>query len=108
MYSIINTNLPYYYNILMNKLTLTLTPKPGLDIFAQEVDNEILILDRKANKIHQLNDTASFIWKQSDGSNTISSIIESLVSVFEVSTEEAEKDVLDTIRLFQENNLLEL
>lgn len=90
----------------MNDLTLIL--KPNEDVLVQEVDNEILILDRKDNKIHQLNATASFIWKKCDESHSIEFIIKELINDFEISPEEARKDVLDTIRLLQENNLLEL
>lgn len=86
---------------------LMLTPRPNTDAFVQEVDNEILILDRKDNKIHQLNAAASLIWKECDGLHSISDIVKTMMNNFDVSLEQAEKDVLDTIRLFQENNLLE-
>jgi methyltransferase-like protein len=86
---------------------LTLVPKQNISIFAQEVDNEVLILDRKGNKIHQLNTTASFIWQKCDGHNSIYNIVNTMIENFNISSKEAEKDVLDTISLLQKNNLLE-
>ena len=86
---------------------LMLIPKPRQNILVQEVDNEVLIFDKKDNKIHQLNETASFIWEKCDGINSIDVIVSELVSDFNISLEEAEKDVLNTLSLFRENHLLD-
>lgn len=90
----------------MNELTLI--PVLAMDVTLQEVDDEILILDRRDNKIHQLNSTAAFIWKKCDGSKSIEYIINSLVDAFEITPEQAASDVLDTVQQFQQNNLLKL
>ena len=82
-------------------------PKQTLKVLVQEVDDEVLILDRNQNQIHQLNAMASLIWKKCNGINTVESIVKELVNDYEISYEDAEKDVVDTIHLFCDHNLLE-
>ncbi|MCW8855023.1 MAG: PqqD family protein [Gammaproteobacteria bacterium] len=89
----------------MNELLLI--PKRSLSILVQEVDDEILILDRKDNKIHQLNKVASLIWKKCDGHNSVDDIVELLIIDFDISPEEAKKDVIEMMRVLHEKNLLE-
>ena len=44
------------------------------ELVIQELEDEVLIYDTKANKAHCLNRTASAIWKYCDGKNTVSDI----------------------------------
>lgn len=87
---------------------LSLIPKVSENALIQEVDNEVLILNRQDNEIHQLNETAALIWKECDDKHTIKDIIDVLIENYDILPDAAEKDVLDTIMLFQKNNLLEL
>src|SRR6186713_2047245 len=44
------------------------------EIVSREVDNELLIYDRRRDKAHCLNSTAAAIWKHCDGRTTVSEI----------------------------------
>ncbi len=48
------------------------------DIVIQEIDNEILIYDLRANKVFNLNETSAIIWQLSNGNFTISEIADNL------------------------------
>jgi len=53
-----------------------------------------------------LNETASLIFRQCDGKNSVSSIINALSSEYEVSTEELITDVDACIKEMLENNII--
>ena len=59
----------------------------------QEVGDEMLVLD-EVGQIHQLNPTASFIWRQCDGNASVVEIARLLASEFEVQEEVAAEDVV--------------
>jgi len=80
-------------------------PQPRTDIVLQDVDGESLILDNNENLIHQLNDTATFIWQYCNGKNTVSDIVSLLVGHYNISEEDAVCDVTETIENFKGLNL---
>ncbi|HKP47779.1 MAG TPA: PqqD family protein [Pyrinomonadaceae bacterium] len=43
-------------------------------LIVKEVDGEILVYDQKTDKAHCLNDTAASVWKNCDGSKSVSEI----------------------------------
>jgi hypothetical protein len=47
-------------------------------LIVKEVDGETLVYDLKSDKAHCLNDTAARVWKNCDGSNSVSEIAEVL------------------------------
>lgn len=75
-------------------------------ILTREVDGELLLLDTTTDQIHQLNQTASRIWRLCDGSATIETIAKALTKEFDVSLEQARQDVAQTMRQLQDLNLI--
>lgn len=41
----------------------------------QEMPDEVLVYDLDSNKAHCLNETAAFVWKSCDGSNSVADIV---------------------------------
>lgn len=76
------------------------------DVRTQEVDGEILVLDDQNGYIHQLNDTAGFVWLLCDGKTTKSDIVRRVVEAFEVDDAVADKDVTEIIDRLRDLNLL--
>ncbi|MGH7772247.1 MAG: PqqD family protein [Candidatus Binatia bacterium] len=66
-----------------------------------------MVLDREAELIHQLNQTASFIWDCCDGKSTVADITNQLVEAFNVDPETSVKDVTAIVGQFQKLGLLE-
>ena len=80
-------------------------PKKRPDLNERTSEGETLILDRINGQIHHLNSTASYVWKQCDGSSA-KSIAEKLVQAFQIDLTTAEKDVLVVLSEMKKMNLL--
>ncbi len=80
-------------------------PEDGALVF-REVNGEILALDNRSNQIHQLNSTASFIWRLCrDGVDEHETAV-AFAAVFEVDDETARGDVADTVQRLRMLNLV--
>ena len=76
------------------------------DVRIQEVDGETLVLDDENGYIHQLNDTASFVWHQCDGKSSTEEIVRRFAKEFDVDDAVAAKDVSEVIEKLRELRLL--
>jgi hypothetical protein len=82
-------------------------PKRRSDISVRAVGEELVVLDRTANRIHQLNRTASFIWNRCDGQHTLPEIAGELAASFEVEPDTARETVTTMVPRFSELGLLD-
>lgn len=71
------------------------------------VAGETLILDRHQQLIHQLNQTASYIWDRCDGTATVAAIADQLAQAFDVEPTRAAQDVAALVCQLQQVGLLE-
>lgn len=78
------------------------------DLVTREVDGELLVLDRPAGRIHQLNETASYVWHRCDGCSPVRSVAEDLAAAYSLAVEAAERDITQTIAKFRELGLVAL
>ena len=83
-----------------------LKPKKRPDLNERTLEGETVILDRINGQIHHLNSTASYVWKQCDGSSA-KAIAEKLVQAFQIDLATAERDVDVLLREMSMMNLLE-
>ena len=67
----------------------------------------MVVLDRRSERIHQLNSTASFIWDRCDGDRSVEQIADGMMEAFEVDRDTAAQGVADTVRQFADLGLLE-
>ena len=89
--------------MLDKELKLKIRP----DLNERTFEGETLILDRINGQIHHLNSTASYVWKQCDGSST-RAIAEKLAQAFQIDRARAEKDVGALLSEMAKMNLLEI
>jgi hypothetical protein len=75
-------------------------------VVVREVDGEVLLLDIESNQIHQLNETASFIWRNCRDAASVLEITRSLAGKFDVDEETAAKDVAAVLDKLQTLNLI--
>ena len=75
-------------------------------VLIREVDPEILILDTEADLIHQLNQTAAFIWHQCERATSANEIAALLATEFQIDQDVALKDVVETLERLRELNLV--
>lgn len=76
-------------------------------ITIREVGGEVLVLDLRSNRVHQLNQTASFIWHRCSEGLTPDAIAAALAAGFDVDDERARRDVEDTLFRLRGFDLLE-
>lgn len=82
-------------------------PSRRTEFEEREVEGEMVVMDKESEQIHQLNQTASFIWQRCDGEHDEQEIAEELAEAFEVDRETALQDVADTLNKLEEIGLLE-
>lgn len=82
-------------------------PKRRADVTTRDVRGETLILDRKHEEVHQLNNTASYIWQRCDGKASVAEIALSMAHDYGVAPGDAEQDVAGLIAQFSVLRLLE-
>jgi coenzyme PQQ synthesis protein D (PqqD) len=75
-------------------------------ILAREVVDDMLLLDTESGEIHQLNETASFIWRNCEEALSIEGLAAVLASAFDVSHDVATRDVAEALRRMRALNLL--
>jgi hypothetical protein len=86
---------------------MTNSPRRRSDLNVRLVQGETVILDRKADRIHQLNQTASFIWERCDGRSTPHEIADRLVEAFQVDADTATASVAAALQQLGQLGLLE-
>lgn len=73
------------------------------DVAWKEVDGHAVLLDVAVNKqIHRLNPVGTYIWSQLDGKKSLVQVLDSLCEEFEVERGEAQNDLLNLIKQFEE------
>ena len=75
-------------------------------VISREIDDELLVLDTESDRIHQLNRTASIIWRLCDASTSTDTIVSTLTQAFDVPRETAERDVAQTLQQLQDLKLI--
>ena len=92
---------------MMDSPTTSEDLKPRGDLATESVDGNLLILDKRHEKIHELNATASAVWQGLQEGRSTDSIVEEFVENFDISHEIASRDVSQTLKEFHKLNLLE-
>ena len=82
-------------------------PSRFLDRPYRSIEGEAVILDLESGRIHQLNSTATFVWKCCDGTLNVQAIAFELAQAFDVDEITALEDTKNIIRQLQELNLIE-
>ena len=93
-------------NVQISRSSRPRTDAGRPEVLVREIDGELVILDRGRGVVHQLNGTATLVWKHCDGARTVSDIAEALSRAYDVSVDIAERDVAATVRQLAELHLL--
>jgi hypothetical protein len=75
-------------------------------LMVREVQDEILLLDTVADRVHKLNPTATVIWRECCVAASPAEIALKLASLYEVDQHSALKDVNDTLEQFRTLGLI--
>ena len=72
----------------------------------REIEGEIVIISPEDSQVHELNETASLIWKYADGSRSCDEIAANVAAEFDVTLEAARADVAQLVAALEEKRLL--
>jgi hypothetical protein len=86
--------------------TMTVLRKRLNAVMVRQVGQELLLLDTASNQIHQLNQTASFIWQKCDEGRSSEEMARLLATAYEISYSVAVTDVVQTLERLRELNLI--
>jgi hypothetical protein len=75
-------------------------------LLVREVGGEVLILDKEADRIHQLNATASVVWRMHESGAEVAEIASQLAIEFDVDNHRAEFDVQAALEQFRARGLI--
>ena len=81
-------------------------PKRRSDLLVRSVEGDVVVLDRRDEKIHQLNATAAFIWECCDGKHSVVDIAKRLAEQFKVDLGVVEGDVAGAVLKLRDLGLL--
>jgi len=76
-------------------------------LLVREVEGEVLVLDTEADLIHQLNPSASIIWRLHAEGMPAKKIAIALVSEFGIAEDTADRDVDSALTRFRELQLID-
>ncbi len=76
------------------------------DVITRVLDGEVVILDREAGQVHQLNAVASAIWNACNGAHTEEQIVADLAATFEHVPDTVLSDVRKALEDFNRLGLL--
>jgi hypothetical protein len=83
-------------------------PRRRSDVRARAVEGDVVVLDRQRQLVHQLNQTATYIWDRCDGRRSVAAITRELAQAFDVGLEAVEKDVIDALRRLEAAGLVDV
>ena len=75
-------------------------------VMVREVEPEVLLLDTEADQIHQLNQTASFIWRRCEEVGSAEELAALVAAEFDVGYDLILKDVVETLDRLRALNLI--
>ena len=75
-------------------------------LMVRELDQELLVLDTESDQIHQLNETAAFIWRCCGDVPSVEAISRLLAEEYSVEIGTANKDVDQALCKFRELRLI--
>jgi hypothetical protein len=76
------------------------------NVMVRDIDREVLLLDTESNQIHQLNPTASFIWRKCGEARSTEEMAKLLVQEFDVEEDIALRDAIETVARLRALNLV--
>lgn len=74
----------------------------------REIDGEAVIISPEDSHVHELNETASLIWKRADGRHNVDEIAAAVSEEYEVPFAVAATDVRELISTLEQKGLLSI
>lgn len=75
---------------------------------SQTVLTDTYIITPENTTLHRLNEVGTFIWDNTDAPETVGNLIVKVCERFDVEREEAQKDVIEFVRIMHKKGLLSI
>lgn len=89
----------------MNK---ALIPKRDKTVLSRTIGGETVILRKDTLQCYLLNHTGSYIWRITNGKNTVDKMVESLTKRYRIDKTQAFKDLKDMLTYMKKQGLIDL
>jgi len=83
-------------------------PAKGREVVYKEIESKSVLLNLENGSYYTLNKTGTFIWSLLDGKTTVNQLIEPLTQSFDVTKDEASKDIFSLIADLENEGLIHL
>ena len=78
------------------------------NVFAQEIDEETIILDSVTQEYFSINEIGKVIWSLIEEKKNLEEIKAEMLDMYEVPQEQLEKDVLNFLQALQQKGLIKI
>ena len=78
------------------------------NVFAQEIDDETIILDAITQEYFSLNEIGKVIWSLIEEKKNLAEIKAEMLDMYEVPEEQIEKDLLNFIQALEQKGLIKI
>ena len=82
--------------------------KRNNDVFANEIDGEVVMMNIQTGKYYGLDEVGSRIWEMMEYKIQVKNIIEQLQMEYDVSEKQCKTDVLNLLNDLKSNQLIEI
>lgn len=72
----------------------------------REIEGRVVVISPEDSMVHELNETASFIWKHADGTRSVGEIANLLSLEFRVEPAQAKLDTEELLRMLAQKGLV--
>ncbi len=87
-------------------ITLTMVPEKTSDLIWRSLDDGTVIINPEHGDVRVLNSVGAKVWELIDGHRSISQIAEEITSNYEVSFDDASRDLQDYLEIMLAQGLL--
>lgn len=74
----------------------------------REIDGQVVIISPEDSVVHELNETASFIWKQADSGRDADEIARNIGTEYSIAASEAQVDMEEFLSCLAAKGLLQI
>ena len=78
------------------------------NVFAQEIDEETIILDSETQEYFSINEIGKVIWSLIEEKKNLEEIKAEMLDMYEVPQEQIEKDLLNFIQALEQKKLIKV
>ena len=78
------------------------------NVFAQEIDEETIILDTETQEYFSINEIGKVIWSLIEEKKNLEEIKAEMLDMYEVPQEQLEKDVLNFLQALEQKGLIKI